>query len=81
MSHRAAMLFAGFSYLGWQARLLPSSDATRAIFMSFAVSMGGLAVLGVVEFLRGAVGVGIALAIVAELFFVLTFSRLARVPD
>ena len=78
IAHRAAMLFAGYSFLAWQTRFLASSQATRVIFLSFVCFMGGLALLGVVEFIRGMVGVGIVLAIAAEVFFVVTFWRLAR---
>ncbi|MEP5153026.1 hypothetical protein [Planktotalea sp.] len=78
ISRRAAMLFAGLSILAWLARDLAPSEGTRAIFISFAVAMGGLALLGVYEYIQGNVGIGIALAIAAEAFFVGAFLRLAR---
>lgn len=78
MSRRAAMLFAGFSFLAWRVRDLAVSAATQAVFHAFAVAMAGLALVGTVEFIRGGVGIGIVLAIGVELFFVLAFMRLAH---
>ncbi|WP_439142366.1 hypothetical protein [Planktotalea sp.] len=78
LAARAAMLFAGFSYLTWSARALTPSPARRAIFRSVAVAMAGLALVGVLAFVRGEVGGGIALAIVTEVFFVAQFLWLSR---
>lgn len=77
IARRAAMLFAGLGYLAWSARLLAPSPASGAIFRSFSIAMAGLALLGCFEFLRGNVGVGIGLAVAAEVFFAAMFARLA----
>ena len=63
---RAAMLFLGFAALTWAGRNAPRSEARQAICLALAVAMIAMAVLGVVEFLRGFVGPGIALAILTE---------------
>ena len=78
IARRAAMLFAGLGFLAWRVRDMPHSGATNAVFQSFSVAMGGLAVLGLVEFASGNVGPGIALTIIAEIFFAVSFARLAR---
>ena len=75
IAHRTAMLFAGLAFLAWRARNLPRSVATAAIFQTFIVIMAGLAAVGLFEFLRGTVGIGIFLAIGVEVFFVAAFSR------
>jgi hypothetical protein len=77
IARRAAMLFAGLGFLAWSARNLAPSAASKAIFQAFSIAMGGLAMLGVYEFLRGNVGVGIGLAVVAEVFFATMFARFA----
>lgn len=77
MSRRAAMLFAGLCFLAWRVRDVPRSPTLKAVFQAFAVALAGLAVVGAFEFLRGGVGVEIALAIIVEVFFVLAFLHLA----
>ncbi len=77
MTRRAAMLFAGLSLLAWRTRDLQRSAAIKAVFQAFALAMAGLAVVGGVEYFRGGVGLGILLAIIAEVFFAVAFFRLA----
>lgn len=72
------MLFVGLGCLSWRARDLAPSSASKVIFQSFAISMAGAAALGIVVFLRGNVGPEIRIAFLAELFFTITFARLAR---
>lgn len=64
------MLFAGLSLLAWRTRDLQRSAAIKAVFQAFALAMAGLAVVG-------GVGLGILLAIIAEVFFAVAFFRLA----
>ena len=75
ISRRTAMLFAGLALLAWRARDLERSRATDAIFQAFVVVMAGLACVGLFEYLRGTVGIGIFLAIIVELFFAAAFVR------
>lgn len=70
MSRRAAMLFAGLATLMWQARLAEDSALRRSVCLSVSVALAGLAIVGLAELLRGAVGAGIFLAIAVELAFV-----------
>lgn len=71
MSRRAACLFVGLGLICWMAATWSQMD--RVISAGVAASMGALAVLGLVEYLRGAVGAGIWLAIVVELMLVALF--------
>ena len=61
----------GFAF--WRVRDVPRSPILKAVFQAFAVAMAGLAVVGAGKFLRDGVGVGIALAIILEVFFELAF--------
>lgn len=70
MSRRAAMLFAGLATLMWQTRLAEDSPLRRSVCLSVSVALAGLAIVGLAELLRGAVGAGIFLAIAVELVFV-----------
>ena len=68
ISRRAAILFLGTATMFCAARTAGHSAARQAILLGYAVAMGGLAILGFVEFLRGAAGVGILIAVFGELF-------------
>ncbi len=73
ISRRAAMLFLGFSVISWLSRNAPPSAARQAISLGIALSMSGLAILGIFEFIRGYAGGGIFLAVSAELFLTVTY--------
>jgi hypothetical protein len=79
MSGRAAMLFAGLAVITLQTRNAPAGPQRQSISLGIAVTMGGLACVGLYDFLRGAVGLGIWLAILAELFFVTAYMRFWRI--
>jgi hypothetical protein len=59
LSRRASMLMLGFSVLSFFGRNAPHSTARQAIVLSIAVSMAGLATLGIFEFARGFVSAAI----------------------
>ncbi|MGB3554491.1 MAG: hypothetical protein WBA25_07615 [Jannaschia sp.] len=63
---RAAILFLGLAAIAWFGRDAPDSTLRRAVAIGFAVVWAGLALAGLYEFVRGTVGPGIWLAIVAE---------------
>lgn len=63
---RAAMLFLGLAAIAWFGRDAPDSSLRQAVAIGFAVVWAGLALAGLYEFVRGTVGPGIWLAIVAE---------------
>ncbi|MEJ2018739.1 MAG: hypothetical protein P8X51_10715 [Maritimibacter sp.] len=65
MLRRAGMLFAGISILLWGARR--AKGATQVVFArGMVVMMGGLAELGLIEFLVGRTGLGSFVAIAIE---------------
>jgi hypothetical protein len=67
ISRRAAMLFLGIAVFSWLGRNALDSDSRQAICIGMSVSMLALAVLGVMEFARNFVGMGILGAVVTEL--------------
>lgn len=78
MSRRAAMLFAGLAVIVLQTRHAAPHPLRQSISLGIAVTMGGLICVGLFEFMRGTVGIGIWLAIAAELFFVSAYWRFWR---
>lgn len=80
MSRRAAMLFAGLATLMWQARLAEDSPLRRSLCLGVSVALAGLAILGVAELVRGAVGAGIVLAIGVVLVFAAVLLSFWRAP-
>ena len=81
MSRRAAMLFAGLALIVLQTRHAPPHPLRQSISLGIAVAMGGLICVGLHDFLRGAVGVGIWLAIFVETFFASAYLRFWRSPE
>jgi hypothetical protein len=67
ISRRAAMLFLGIATISWFGRNAMHSESRQAICIGLSISMLALAVLGVFEFARNFVGMGIFLAVVTEL--------------
>lgn len=78
MSRRAGVLFAGFATIVWMARTAPDSPLRRSICFGFSVAMGGMACLGLIEFMRGAVGIGVWLAIIVEVAFAAIYLQFWR---
>ncbi|MEN0068476.1 MAG: hypothetical protein AAGA48_40520 [Myxococcota bacterium] len=77
ISRRAAMLFLGIAVLAYGTRNVVATDARRAISAGFGVTMGALAALGTVEFVRGVAGPGIWPAIATEFAFALSYALVA----
>jgi len=73
LARRAALLFLGYALISFAARNAQASAARQAISVGIAVAMLSLAVLGLVELSRGYAGIGILLAISAELFIGLSY--------
>lgn len=69
MARRAGGLFLGISALAFVTMDSEHAETRRAVSLCFLVMMAFLALLGLFEFIRGAVGGGIFLAIVVEMFF------------
>lgn len=76
IGRRTAMLFLGLSVLTWCARNTAHSNARQAICLSIALSMLGLALLGIFEYLSGTASIGILLAIVTEVTFALLYFKI-----
>ncbi|MBV7377989.1 hypothetical protein [Maritimibacter dapengensis] len=77
MLRRCGMLFAGIAILLWGARR--AKGATQVVFArGMVVMMGGLALLGLTEFIAGRVGPGIFVAGVVEVAFAIGFMPYIR---
>ena len=80
MSRRAAMLFAGLAVIVLGTRHAEPHPLRQSISLGIAVTMSGLICVGLFDWLRGAVGVGIWLAIVTEIIFASAYFRFWRMP-
>jgi hypothetical protein len=67
ISRRAAMLFLGIAAFSWFGRNASHSESRQAICLGMSISMLSLAILGVFEFVRNFVGMGIFLAVATEI--------------
>jgi hypothetical protein len=76
ISRRAAMLFLGFAVITWLGRNSSNSETRQAICIGMSISMLALAVLGVIEFLRNFVGIGIFLAVFTELVLGIAYLKI-----
>jgi len=75
MTRRAAMLFLGLATLMFVVKDTADVIAQRAVSAAAIAGMGGLAILGLFEFMRGDAGIGIWIAILVEVGLVGTFIR------
>lgn len=78
IGRRAAMLFLGFGTLALLSRNSRIHETQRIIATSIAAAMAGLALLGLYEFISGGVGVGIFLAIIAEVLICAAYAPIIR---
>lgn len=78
VARRAAMLFLGVAVVTFLARETPPSPLRANLCLGLAAMMAGLAGVGLFEFVRGAVGIGIWLAIVTEISFALAYFKLSK---
>jgi len=76
ISRRAAMLFLGFAVIFYFSRNAKNTDTRQSILLGLTLSMFGLAILGVFEFMRGFAGVGIFLAVGTELFLAVSYGSI-----
>ena len=75
MGRRAAMLFAGLTVLCFLLRDAGPTPERRGAAAAISVAMGGLAVLGLAEWLRGAIGPGVLVAVAVEISLVALWAR------
>lgn len=80
LARRAAMLFLGLAIITWQVAGIEDLNARRAISFALSVTMAGLALSGLAEYVRGFAGPGILAAAVAETAFSLLYVRYWRNP-
>jgi len=67
LAKRAAMLFVGFTVLLYTTRNTDNREVQYAVSVSVFTAMAGLALLGIYELIQGAVGLGIFVAVFAEI--------------
>ena len=78
IARRAAMMFMGLSAMIFLSRNAEASQLRQNMCLGLAIMMGALAVIGIFEFVRGAVGLGIWLAIITEIAFSLAYFKLSK---
>lgn len=82
LAKRAGILFFSLSILCFHSRNTRSVEVQRLVSLAIGVAMGGMALLGVIEFFRGAVSVGIFAAVTIEVILaLLCFAHLQRAPE
>lgn len=69
IGRRASILFFGLAMLTFLGRNDANTAARQTIATSLFIIMAGLACLGTIELLRGAVGSGILIAVLGEVLF------------
>lgn len=78
IARRAAMMFFGLSAIIFLSRNSEASQLRQNLCLGLAIMMAALAAIGIFEFVRGAVGVGIWLAITTEIAFALAYFKLSK---
>ena len=78
IARRAAMMLMGLSAIIFLSRNAEPSQLRQSLCLGLAIMMGALAIIGIFEFLRGIVGVGIWLAIITEIAFALAYFKLSK---
>jgi hypothetical protein len=76
IARRAAMLFLMLAVIAYFSRHAQHTDTRQSILLGLTLSMFGLAMLGTFEFVRGFAGVGIFLAVGAELFLAVSYGSI-----
>ena len=73
LARRAGLLFLGYALITYFARNAEHSNIRQAIALGMGSAWLSLAVLGALELIRGFVGFGILLAMVAELLLAFAY--------
>ena len=76
IGRRASILFLGLSTLLWFQRHSTDTISIQAVCMGMTVLCGGMAMLGLIEYLRGFCGIGIMLAVGIELMLCILYFKL-----
>lgn len=72
------MMFMGISAMIFLSRNAEASQLRQNLCLGLAIMMAALAVIGIFEFARGVVGVGIWLAITTEIAFAMAYFKLSK---
>ena len=73
IARRASMFFMGYAVISFFSRTAQPSAIRQAISLGIALSMLGLLVLGIFEFMHGTFGSGIFLAVSLEVFLFVSY--------
>jgi hypothetical protein len=73
LARRVAMLMLGFAVLAFLGMKMPHSPARQAMTLAIAVNMTGFAVMGLIEFGQGVMGVEILAAAAIESFVAVAY--------
>lgn len=76
VARRTSMFFMGYAIISFFSRTAQPSKSRQAISLGIALSMLGLSVLGIFEFIRGSVGVGVFIAVSLEVFLFVSYSSI-----
>lgn len=73
VARRTSMFFLGYAIIAFYSRTAPPSMIRQAISLGIAISMLGLSILGIFEYNRGTVGVGVFLSVSIEIFLFVSY--------
>lgn len=73
---RTSMFFMGYAIISFFSRTAQPSITRQAVSLGIALSMFGLSVLGVFEFIRGSFGIGVFLPVSLEVFLFVSYSSI-----
>lgn len=75
MGKRLAMLFLCLSIISWVGRNAQHSESRQSICIGLSISLLGLGLLGIYEYIISSAGVGIFLAICIEILLAVLYFR------
>jgi len=78
IARRASILFLGLAILSFLSRNTPHSSLRQNIILAMFVLWSLMALLGLFELVRGFAGLGILLAITAEIIFAISYFLIFR---
>jgi hypothetical protein len=76
VARRTSMFFMGYAIISFYSRTAQPSTIRQAISLGIALSMLGLSILGIFEFVHGSVGIGVFLAVSLEVFWFVSYSSI-----
>jgi hypothetical protein len=70
------MFFMGYAIISFFSRTAQPSTTRQAISCGIALSMFGISILGIFEFVRGSLGIGIFFAVGLEVFLFVSYASI-----